>query len=192
MARGRKRQPPELQKAKGYPGRRKGETDKLIEASADTPDAATVSTAPSDLDEAGRDKWHELYDALSRSLVLKSTDLDTLHLYCAAWSDWRTLRKKLGSRFTVKTRSPHVTMVRRNPLAAELEKKRREVSELGRDLGLTPSTRLGIVVRQADTAKPGKGRYAARDASKQPGGDTGKKPVASPLGILKAAGQRPN
>lgn len=193
--RGRPRKPAELQEAQGFPGRRKGKTKAIIEAQPDpplTPDAGVPP--PADLDAAGRDKWHELYAMLTRMMVLKPSDLDTLHLYCCAWSDWLIIRKRLRGRYVRKTKSAHVEMERRNPLAAELEKKRRELSELGRDLGLTPATRLAMASRLADVSKPGKGRYAARDGQTQ--GQTGApgQPArpASPIGILKASGQRPN
>jgi len=192
---GRPKTPPELQKAKGYPGRRKAATDAMIDITDVEPIApSNVRKPPASLDKVGRDKWIELSDLLTRMMLIKATDYDTLHMYCAAWSDLIKIRRDLKRRWVVKTVSAHVNMDRRNPLAAEHEKKRREVSELARDLGLTPATRLSMQTRLADVTNPKKGRYAGRAAA-QPATGAGQQPQkpASPIGILKSnPGQRPN
>ncbi len=193
--RGRPKKPPELEKAQGFPGRRKGKEQAAIEAQAALPPIAPGDTPqpPSDLDAVAAAKWQELCDVLTRMMVLKQTDFDTLHMYCSAWSDWMYIRRKLKRQFVRRTKSAHVEMERRNPLALELEKKRRELSELQRDLGLTPGTRLAMQSRLAEVTKPQKGRYAARPAATSDtanGNQPGKPP--SPIGILKSSSQRPN
>lgn len=194
--RGRKPKPAELERAQGYPRRRKTKTDAIIAATESAPETAPLSTAPpppDDLDEVGRAKWVEMASHLVRHMILKSSDYDTLHVYCQCWQDYCWLRKKVGRKYTVKTKSAHVTMHRRNPLAAELEKKRREVTELARELGLTPASRLSMQTRLQTVNDPKRSRHAPVAGADPATGkaDGTRRPPASPIGALKA-GARPN
>lgn len=194
--RGRKPKPAELEAAQGYPRRRKAKTDAIIAAAdqhADTTPLSAAPPPPQDLGEAGRAKWSEMAGLLVRQMMLKTSDFDTLHLYCQAWQDYCWLRKKVGTKYTVKTRSAHVTMQRRNPLAAELEKKRREVTELARELGLTPASRLSMQTRLQTVNDPKRSRHApaAAGGPAQIGTDGRPRAPLSPIGALKSA-SRPN
>jgi P27 family predicted phage terminase small subunit len=100
--------------------------------------------APDWLSERATEKWNELALRLHNQGLLTELDLDTLSLYCTAWSNWRDAEEALltegpttEAQSGYKAVSPHVTRSKNH--VSELVK-------LGSLLGLSPSARIRIEV----------------------------------------------
>lgn len=98
--------------------------------------------APDWLTWRAKDKWEELALRLHSLGLLTEIDLDTLALYCTAWSNWRDAEEAVREHGATteaqsgyQAVSPHVTRAK-NHLA--------ELIKLGGLLGLSPSARTRI------------------------------------------------
>ncbi len=108
---------------------------------------------PRELTGEARAEWRRIVPELERAGMLARVDRGMLLRYCAAWADWCELRELLGRSGKV-IRGQKGNLVR-NPLWLLLQDAERTLTELARQLGLTPASRLraGIVHERPDDGR---------------------------------------
>ena len=95
---------------------------------------------PRDLPAEAKAEWHRIVPELEQMGILASIDRALLVRYCCAWADWVELQGLIQqSGKVLKGARGHLV---RNPLWFQLQDAGATVTELGRQLGLTPVARL--------------------------------------------------
>jgi len=100
---------------------------------------------PRDLSEEAKAEWRRVVPELEDIGILASVDRGVLVRYCTAWADWVELQRLLAqSGKVLKGARGHLV---RNPLWFMKNDAEQTVSDLAKQLGLTPAARLraGVV-----------------------------------------------
>lgn len=95
---------------------------------------------PRDLPAEAKAEWRRVVPVLEDVGILATIDRALLVRYCCAWADWVELQRLIQQSGKV-LKGPRGHLVR-NPLWFQLQDAGATVSELGRQLGLTPVARL--------------------------------------------------
>jgi P27 family predicted phage terminase small subunit len=105
---------------------------------------------PRDLPAEARAEWKRVVPELEGIGILASIDRALLVRYCCAWADWLELQRLIQTSGKV-LKGPRGHLVR-NPLWFQLQDAGATVSELGRQLGLSPVARMraGIAHERPD------------------------------------------
>ena len=100
-------------------------------------------TPPEWLSPGAREKYQALALELSSIGVLKSTDTDVLALYCQTYSDVQALTELVREHGWSDGK-------RSSPYATQLRAALGQMILLGRELGLSPSSRSRVVVEKSE------------------------------------------
>lgn len=150
--RGRKPKPTALKVLQGNAGRRP--------INGDEPKPNGIPEPPEHLDDIAMERWTELVPELKRLGVLTEMDRDALAGYCSKYSDWvraDTIVKQSGIFVINKdddgkpTGTPFV-----NPAYYIAAKALKQLTDMGVEFGLTPSSRSRINAKPEEPSKPGK------------------------------------
>ena len=175
MARGRKPDRPEVQDAKGNPGKRA----KRQTAAADVPESK--GAAPASLNAAGKKVWSKLQADLGATGILRATDEQVLARYCDTVVRYWAITAKLRRRGEVYD-APMTNggkMRRLDPLFAVQERLAKRLEGMEDRLGLNPRSRYEIIARLSNAGPP-------QHPGELPLGNAGESTPAprSPIGIL--------
>ncbi len=185
MARGRKPDGPELQQAKGNPGRRP-KPKKHGTRSPEERAAALAAATPPDAKFGPPDFmgdphfdgaiaiWRELSPELARIGLLDRLDRHALAIYCVHMADWIDATKDIaanGTHYKAKNVNKD-DLWRRNPAVLVRELAEKHILELGERFGLNPATRFKLLRDQS--LIPNSGLFGDRDAppAKEANADT--------------------
>ena len=95
---------------------------------------------PRDMPEEAKAEWRRVVPVLEEIGILTTIDRALLVRYCCAWADWVELQGLIRqSGKVLKGARGHLV---RNPLWFQLQDAGTTVSELGRQLGLSPVARM--------------------------------------------------
>jgi P27 family predicted phage terminase small subunit len=95
---------------------------------------------PRDLPEEAKAEWRRIVPVLEQAELLTAIDRGVLVRYCCAWADWVELQRLVQQSGKV-LKGPRGHLVR-NPLWFQLQDAGATLSELGRQLGLSPVARI--------------------------------------------------
>jgi P27 family predicted phage terminase small subunit len=170
---GRRSDPPAVQKAKGYPGRRKAQTDAELKAKASGPSAEDQLLAS--MDFAGlrppprfarkefkeeRDVWMAVVPRLKQTLRASAEFQAPLVAYCDAVARYNRsvleLRRK-GYTVSVKTVSGD-SMMRVNPSEKVRQQALAEILALSDRFGFTPRDNFALLIDQRRVLEAGAGQ----------------------------------
>lgn len=168
MARGRRAAPPGMEKAKGYPGKRKSQADRALERAAQIADlmAAAPATSgeplapPAFLDQRSAPAlriWRDLAPALVATGRLTEEDRVIFAQFCVYAGEWVTANEEIlakGYSQNVKTVAGG-TMERTRPAVAIRERAFDVVLKLAEKFGLTPRDRYSLFKDQASAGLGG-------------------------------------
>lgn len=108
-------------------------------------------TMPKDLAPEAKAEWKRIVPELEQAGVLASIDRSILVRYCSAWAEWvETDRLIRNSAVIIKGQKGLV----RNPLILVRSDLEQTLSDLGRQLGLTPIARLRAGVKHERPPDP--------------------------------------
>jgi P27 family predicted phage terminase small subunit len=100
---------------------------------------------PRDLPAEAKAEWRRVVPELEGMGLLATVDRGALIRYCTAWADWVELQRLIQqSGKVLKGSRGHLV---RNPLWFMRNDAEQTVTELGKQLGLTPAARLRVGVR---------------------------------------------
>ncbi len=193
MARGRRGDPPEVQAAKGHPGRRKTKVEKQIERSQQLADL--LAAAPSEsgdalspprfLDERFAPAlrvWRDYAPRLQKLNLLDHLHRYTFSLFCIAVGEWVTANEDIlaeGYSSKVKTVSGDF-MWRENPAVSRRDAATKIIFEMSKRFGLTPLDQANLFKEHAasplgglfgDRAQPGTGERGGEAQAAVPQAD---------------------
>lgn len=111
-------------------------------------------TMPSDLPKEAKAEWRRIVPELERSGMLTKLDRGLLIRYCTAWADWHELDAQLAK--TGRLVKGRDGLLVRSPLWLMRRDAEKVVTELGRQLGLTPDARIrsGLKHTSPDADQP--------------------------------------
>lgn len=111
---------------------------------------------PRHLPKEARAEWRRIVPQLEEIGTLASVDRSVLIRHCRAWSDWWEIDAKLQATGLL-VNGRHSGLVR-NPLWLMRSDIEKTLSDLGKQLGLTPSARLrqGVEHEQPEQEERGK------------------------------------
>ncbi len=95
---------------------------------------------PTGLAEEAQAEWNRVVPELESIGLLATVDRGVLMRYCQAWADWLALNERLAASGML-IRGRRDTLVR-NPLWLLRNDAEAVLSDLGKQLGLTPAARL--------------------------------------------------
>jgi P27 family predicted phage terminase small subunit len=158
VARPRKRTPAG-ERARGYPNKRKGRTDREIKAveaaETATPPIAAVPAPPGALGKRARVLWDTLLPDLVRRRVVKDTDLIAFRRYVLELARWEAFEKqsldkngKPWASRTAKSKDGN-TYTEHNMALKEMRASEKELKAFEARFGLDPASRLQLLTRQA-------------------------------------------
>ena len=99
---------------------------------------------PASIKGEARAEWNRIVPELQRAGLLAKIDRGILIRYCAAWSDWAELTGQLQASSKL-IRGARGQLVR-NPLWLLRTEVEQTLSDLGRQLGLSPTARIRVGV----------------------------------------------
>lgn len=160
---GRRRDTPEIQAAKGNPGKRLSKAEKALAEAHRL--AALLAAAPSEpgnplappvimLDERLKPAvtvWRELAAELGRMNILTTLDRFTFSVYCIAIADYYAAVDDIlanGQVYWARTHGGN-KLRRANPSVAIKERLAKFIFDAGAEFGLTPLTRYSLLREQA-------------------------------------------
>lgn len=168
MARGRRGDPPQVEAAKGYPGRRKTKVDKAIERqrhlaellAAAPGDGDGVLTPPRFLDQrfaAALAVWRDYVPRLAKIHLFEALDRYSFALFCVAVGEWLEANEDIAATgYSMKVRTVSGDyMPRENPSVSRREAASKIVFEMSKRFGLTPLDRANLYRSHAEL--PGRG-----------------------------------
>ena len=129
---------------------------------------AGVPDCPTHLNDAGREEWYRLVDALVEMRVVTMVDRAVLAAYCQAYGRWVEAEEKLKET-PVLIRTPS-GYVQQSPW---LTISNRQMELMGRymaELGLTPASRSRIITMRDQTPVDDELRIVFRTFYEQPDG----------------------
>jgi P27 family predicted phage terminase small subunit len=95
---------------------------------------------PREMPEEAKAEWRRIVPQLEEAELLATIDRGLLVRYCCAWADWVELQRLIQqSGKVLKGARGHLV---RNPLWFQLQDAGATLSELGRQLGLSPVARI--------------------------------------------------
>lgn len=190
MARGRRASPPELEKAKGYPGKRRSKADQALaqaERMAELLAAAPAGSGeplapPAFLDARSAPAlriWRDLAPSLVATGRLTEEDRIVFAQFCVYAGEWVSSNEEIlakGYSQKVKTVAGGF-MERTRPAVAIRERAFDVVLKLAEKFGLTPRDRYSLFKDQAGAGLGGlfgdQGGRRSEDDSAQPGAAAG-------------------
>ena len=108
-------------------------------------------TMPADLPAEAKAEWRRIVPEVERMGLLTKLDRGLLIRYCTAWADWRELDAQLAKSSRL-IKGPRGTYVR-NPLWLLRRDADATVTELARQLGLTPDARVRAGIKHEASQK---------------------------------------
>ncbi|MGB2694771.1 MAG: phage terminase small subunit P27 family [Dehalococcoidia bacterium] len=107
---------------------------------------------PADLPAEARAEWRRVVPVLDEIGVLATVDRGALIRYCTAWADWVELEELIRrSGKLIKGQKGNLV---RNPLLLVRSDVEATLSDLGKQLGLTPAARLRADIRHERPEEP--------------------------------------
>jgi P27 family predicted phage terminase small subunit len=146
---GHNKVPTPIRIATGNPSKRPINTDEPV------PDPLEDLTPPSSLDAYGKACWERNARVLRDMGVLTMGDVDVLTVYCDAYSQWR------HTSIAVRKIKPGDDEYRK--VAVSVEKARDQMRYLGAELGLSPTSRGRLAVKQAEVKSEMEGLLSGRN-----------------------------
>jgi P27 family predicted phage terminase small subunit len=185
---GRRRDPAEMQAAKGYPGKRRSKTDRQI-AEAEAL-AELLAAAPAESDDAlgppallndarllpALTIWRDYAPRLQKLNLFAALDRHSFAIFCVYYADFVAAQadiNKNGFSRLVKTVSGD-RMPRNNPAVDRRDTAVKFILEFSKRFGLTPLDRLDLIGKQA-------GGFNGGLFPDRPGPETGE-PAKDPAG----------
>ncbi len=106
---------------------------------------------PPTLGEVGKEEWSRAGDALISVGILRSSDIKTFELYCAAWEQWIDAKTELNRQQALEQRSVLVIENKQgnfvpNPLLRIIKSAGETVMKFSSEFGLTPSSRARLAI----------------------------------------------
>ena len=151
MARGRVPNSPELNEARGNPGKRPRKTPVV--------DLAPIAgvDAPKHMRAKARKYWAEVAGYITDSRIVRVSDRNVLARYCETLADYVKVTGSLDKQGHVYwTESAHGKMQRISPFFLVQERLAKRLQDMEDRLGLTPASRQQILLRMAaNNAQPG-------------------------------------
>lgn len=134
-------EPTALKRLKGNPGKR------ALNDSEPRP-AATMPRCPSHLQGEARAEWKRVAKTLHQSGLLTQVDRAALAIYCQAWARWVKAEAQVARHGeVVKSAAGNVMQ---NPYLSIANRAMKQMREMARELGMTPSARSQIKVQPLD------------------------------------------
>lgn len=134
-------EPTALKRLKGNPGKR------ALNDSEPRP-AATMPRCPSHLQGEARAEWKRVAKTLHQSGLLTQVDRTALAIYCQAWARWVKAEAQVARHGeVVKSAAGNVMQ---NPYLSIANRAMKQMREMARELGMTPSARSQIKVQPLD------------------------------------------
>lgn len=134
-------EPTALKRLKGNPGKR------ALNDSEARP-AATMPRCPSHLTGEARAEWRRVARGLHEAGLLTQVDRAALAVYCQAWGRWVKAEGQIQRHGeVVKTAAGNVMQ---NPYLSIANRAMKQMREMARELGMTPSARSQIKVTPPD------------------------------------------
>lgn len=138
-ARGPKRTPTKVLKARGSRPRQDRTAEPVYPAKAPRP--------PKALPKAARERWDEIVAALVEAGTVTELDRDALAAYCVHWARWYRLAKaEARVKPVIATRAGP----RKHPLLAALAEAHTQMMRSAAALGLTPADRSRVKADKRD------------------------------------------
>jgi len=206
MARGRKADPPGVQAAKGYPGKRKSKVKTAERRAESLAGAPATGSGPLDppaflqapgLDEAAK-IWAELAPLLAPMNLLGRIDRHTFARWCIYQADWiaATLSIASDGAWMMVPNVNGEPMPRRNPACLHREKCESAMQSIEAAFGITPAHRYKLLRDQASLNLGGLFGERA-DESDKPSSAPAPEDDVNPIGVMARLastppGQRPN
>jgi P27 family predicted phage terminase small subunit len=198
---GKRKKTPEIEKAQGYPGKRKGKTEAelaalqpVIEVEHDGETVTGLPHVPPWLSEKGRAIWRELGADLARLRILKVSDLHAFARYCDYLGHWQDLRGDLTTRggklrttYTMTTAAGSRYRAR-DPRFTALLQLDKVLKDSENAFGLNPNARTSLLLRIANI---GPYRPTGTDSSADTGARAEMKKPGSPIGWLNRSRDEP-
>ncbi len=204
---GRRKDAPEVQAAKGYPGKRKRATKaelaakkerdraQLAESMAAAPDDPSDKFAPPRfLDERFGPAlaiWRDYGPRLTRLNLVQDLDRYTFALFCIYMAEWVAANEEIergGYSIRVKTVSGSY-MPRLNPNVGRREEAAKQVLELSKRFGLTPIDRINLFKDKTGLPPGLFGNMG--DASPKPAAPAAAASRPDPIGAMDAFDSEP-
>ena len=107
---------------------------------------------PRDMPPEAKAEWRRIVPQLEEAELLTTIDRALLVRYCCAWADWLELQGLIQQSGKV-LKGPRGHLVR-NPLWFQLQDAGSTVSELGRQLGLSPVARIRAGIKHERLEQP--------------------------------------
>lgn len=187
--RGPKPKSAELESAQGFPGRRKEQTKRSIEAAAELEsshivqeDAQRCTSAPvarSYLTKGARAIWSDICSNPTTRLWFRNSDHRVIERYCFLLSEVERWTKKPPHPTYETTNADGHRVIKANPEYTQMLSVMREVRSIEHSIGCDPAARLNL---EKNLRAPGEGdKPSSREAAQ-----AGPK-LAGPLGALRSA-----
>jgi P27 family predicted phage terminase small subunit len=100
---------------------------------------------PSDMDDEAKAVWRRVLRAMGPTGVLRSADTDALRCYCEAVSRYTQAARLYASSGPIVRRDGNLV---KNPLHQVVRDNADEIRQFARELGLSPSARVGLRIEQ--------------------------------------------
>jgi len=145
---------------KGNPGKR------ALNQNEPQPDPLDDFAAPEHVaeDKLALKKWEEAVQVLHRMKVMTEADTETLARYCLIWSHWMQMReqcRQLGRQVIHYEPDPNRTDGRLRvkwaqpaPWAVDEKSARKDLLQIEREFGLTPSSRSQVTIHSDTNDDP--------------------------------------
>jgi len=158
--RGPSGEPTHLKLLKGNPGKR------VLNDNEPQPEMLDDFIAPPHVfeDDLAARKWDEAVRVLHDMGVMTEADVETLARYCLLWSHWMAMReqcKQLGRQIIHYEADPNRTDGRLRirwaqpaPWAVDEKAARKDLLQLEREFGLTPSSRSQVTIHSNKADDP--------------------------------------
>jgi P27 family predicted phage terminase small subunit len=185
---GRRRDPADVQAAKGYPGKRRSKTERQIaEAEAI---AALLASAPAESSDRlappalltdprcapALAVWRDYTPKLAKLNLFGELDRHTFAIFCVYCAEFAAAQQDIlekGYSRNVKTVSGDL-MPRVNPSVDRRDTAQKIILEMARRFGLTPLDQFALLGQQA--SMPSGGLFPAQPAQQPPSADAAAKP----------------
>lgn len=140
--RGRKPKPTAAKKLAGNPGKRP------LNDSEPQPRVVPDVIAPAHLEGDARLKWDDLVAELYPAGLLTAVDVDALAFYCVLYGRWKKAERIVRDKGEViKTVNGNIIQ---NPYLSIANRALAQMTKLGAEFGMTPSSRTRIAVQPPD------------------------------------------
>jgi P27 family predicted phage terminase small subunit len=110
--------------------------------------SADVPRMPADMDPDAKVVWRRVVRDMRHTGVIRAADADVLRCYCEAVSRYAAAARVYGQTGPL-VRGRHGAELVKNPLHQVTRDNADEVRQFARELGLSPSARVGLRIDQA-------------------------------------------